>query len=161
MKKGIIGGLGIVIGVLAGSVITGRVSEKNLEKKSEKVNKFKSYYNMLNQWLVLKGQGKSLEEYFTGNGYKTIAIYGMGEMGNRLYEELKDSDIEIQYAIDKAPGAVYSELEVREAEEEMDKVDVVIVTATFAYDEIKEELEDKFTCPIISLEDVICELAWV
>lgn len=37
----------------------------------------------------------------------------------------------------------------------MDPVDVVIVTATYAYDSVLEEIRPKFSCPIISLNEVI------
>ena len=113
---------------------------------------------MLNQWLLLKQEGKSLEKYFAENGYKTIAIYGMGEMGNRLYDELKNSSVvEIKYAIDKNAAGTYSELEVFDPDDEMTEVDAVIVTAIFAFDEIEDELSEKIQCPIISLEDVVYE----
>ena len=113
---------------------------------------------MLNQWLVLKQEGKSLEQYFIENGYKTVAIYGMGEMGNRLYDELKDSSIEVKYAVDQNAASTYSELEVFEKEDAFEDVDVMVVTAIFAFDEIEEEIGDKIKFPIISLEDVVYEI---
>lgn len=158
MKKGIVGILGAVVGAVAGGIAIGRLSGKSIEQKSEKIDKFKGYYNMLNQWLALKQKGQRLEKYFVDNGYKTIAIYGMGEMGNRLYDELCDTEIKVKYAIDKVAGSTFSELDVREVDSELDAVDAVIVTAIFAFDEICEELEDKLDCPLISLDDVIYEL---
>ena len=112
---------------------------------------------MLNQWLCIKQEGKSLDEYFKENNYKTVAIYGMGEMGNRLYDELKNTDIEVKYAIDKNASSTYSELDVKEIDDELPEVDVVVVTATFAFDDIVEDIQDKFVCPIVSLEDVVYE----
>jgi ketol-acid reductoisomerase len=106
----------------------------------------------------LHNEGKKLEGYFTDKGYQTIAIYGMGELGNRLYEELKDSNVKIKYAIDKNSDSTYSELDVISIEDEMEAVDAVVVTAFFAFDEIKEELEQSIEYPIISIEDVIYEL---
>lgn len=133
------------------------VGNKRVAEKVQKLDKFKGYYSMLNVWLALKQEGKSLEKYFIDNGYKTIAIYGMGEMGNRLYDELKNTSIEVKYAVDKEASSVYSELNVIEKEDKMEKVDAMIVTATFAFDEIEEELNKLVEFPIISLEDVIYE----
>lgn len=31
-----------------------------MEEKIKKIDKFKNYYSMLNQWLILKQQGKQL-----------------------------------------------------------------------------------------------------
>lgn len=157
MKKGIIVTLSSMAGAVVGAIAIEKLQSKVIEQKNDKVNKFKSYYNMLNQWLILKQDGKTLVNYFTDNNYKTIAIYGMGEMGERLYEELKDSSVEVKYAIDKNTTSMYSRLEVYDPDDTLEKVDAVIVSAVFAFDEIEENLSGKFDCPIISLEDVIYE----
>ena len=115
-------------------------------------------FRSLNQWLLLKQEGKSLAKYFSDNEYKTIAIYGMGEMGNRLYDELKGTDITVKYAIDKEMSSIYSELEVMDPQETLEEVDAIIVSAIFAFDEIEEELSKKVSCPVISLDDVVFEV---
>lgn len=158
MKKGVVAVLATLFGAAAGAAGSGYLKQKAVDQKTQKVDKFKGYYSMLNQWLTLKQEGKSLEKYFVDNGYKNIAIYGMGEMGNRLYDELKGSSIKVAYAVDQNAASTYSELEVIEPEDELKEVDVLIVTATFAFDEIEKELSDKVTCPIVSLEDVVYEV---
>ena len=158
MKKGTIGILGTLVGAVAAASITKSKTNKTVTQKNEKVDKFKGYYNMLNQWLCLKQEGNNLKEYFDNNGYKTVAIYGMGEMGNRLYDELKDTDIEVKFAIDKNAASTYSELTVFELEDELPTADVMVVTATFAFDEIEDELSDKVDMPIVSLDDVVYEI---
>lgn len=84
----------------------------------------------------------------------------MGEIGNRLYEELKDSSkIEVKYGIDNNALDTYSELEVLSLEEytdlAADDIDVIVVTATFAFDDIKKSLSELLDCNIISSEDVV------
>ena len=158
MKKGSVAVLSAIVGAVAGAAGSGYLCSKQVNQKSEKVDKFKSYYNMLNQWLLLKQEGKSLEKYFLDNGYKTIAIYGMGEMGNRLYDELKNTEITVKYAIDKEADSVYSDLEVFTLQDELTEVDAIIVTATFAFDEIEAELSKNISCPIVSLDDVVYEI---
>lgn len=157
MKKGMVAVLAAVAGAAAGAFGVGTMEGKVIEKKEGKIDKFKSYYNMLNQWLILKQEGKSLVKYFTDNDYKSVAIYGMGEMGNRLYDELKGSGVSVKYAIDKEAGTTYAEVEVKELDEELEPVDVVVVTATFAFDEIKEKLNEKIDFPVVSLDDVVYE----
>lgn len=158
MKKGTIALLSTLAGAIAGAAGSGYLIGKQVDHKSAKVDKFKSYYNMLNQWIILKQEGKSLSKYFKLNNYKTVAIYGMGEMGNRLYDELKNSDIEVKYAVDQNASSTYSELEVMDKEDDFDNVDVMVVTATFAFDEIEEEISEKVGFPIVSLEDVVYEI---
>lgn len=158
MKKGTIAVLSALLGTIVGAAGSAYFGIKQVEKKEEKVDKFKGYYNMLNQWLMLKQQGKSLAEYFKSNDYHTIAIYGMGEMGNRLYDELKGTDIVVKYAVDKNADSTYSELEVIDPEDDFETVDVMIVTATFAFDEIESKLSNKVGFPIVSLEDAVYEI---
>lgn len=152
-----------IVSAIAG-MVGGFLGHKYLTKSKCKCNnisdteKFRAYYNMLNQWLYLKGKGRTLETYFIENGYKSIAIYGMGEMGTRLYEELKGSCVEIEYAVDKAAVSEDLEISVVDAQEELDDADAIVVTPIFAFDEIEQELCKKVSCPIISLEEIVYEL---
>ncbi|MDF2541073.1 MAG: hypothetical protein K0S47_791 [Herbinix sp.] len=158
MKKG----LGVLkllgaaaIGAAIGGFVCNRLKNKVIKSETDRVKKFKGYYNLLNQWLLLKQDNKSLENYFNSNGYHKIAIYGMGELGNRLYEDLKQTNIKVAYAIDKKPGNTYSELEVYDMDADLEEVDVIVISAIFAFEEINEELSQKVNTPIISLEDII------
>lgn len=155
MKKGTISVMAAITGAVAGGAIVGKAYAKAAEEKEGKINKFKQYYSILNRWLKLKHEGQSLEEYFLFNGYKTIAVYGMGEIGSRLYEELKGRNIEIKYAIDKQAEVAYAEIEVLTLEDKLPKVDAVIVTAVFDFDEIAMKLKSVMDSPVISFEDVI------
>lgn len=155
MKKSI---LSAILGIISGIGIGRVLSKKNVVSSEVGKSKFKQYYHMLNMWLRLKQEGKSLEKYFVDNNYKYIAIYGMGEVGNRLYSELKDSSIKVEYAIDKNAGFVEDGLEIKSIDENLEGVDVIIVTAIFAFDEIMSDIEDKVSCAVISLEDIIYEV---
>lgn len=130
-------------------------SQEELLKK--RVEKFKNYFSILNHWLELKEQNKTLDVYFKSYQYSKIAVYGLGVLGKHLLEELKNTDIEISYAIDKK-NLQHPELEILSMEEELPPIDAVIVTATFEFDEICEELRLKVKCPIISLEEIMQEV---
>lgn len=158
MKKGIIAVLSGITGGVVGAASVAKIGKSVLDNTDKKVSRLRSYYNMLNQWLVLKQEGKSLEKYFIDNNYKTIAIYGMGEIGTRLYEDLKNTNIEIRYAIDQNVAGTYSDLEVLDKDGELAEVDVVVVTPIFAFDEIEKELSERVDFPIVSLEDVLYEV---
>lgn len=156
MKKGTVALLSSLVGGVIGFVGSDVLNNKKNAEKQERIDKFKNYYNMLNQWLILKQDKKTLISYFEENNYKKIAIYGMGEMGNRLYDELKGSNIEISYVIDQNAMLTYAEVPVIDPEEdEFEEVDVIIVTATFAFDEITEIISGKCDCDIVSLDDVV------
>jgi lactate dehydrogenase-like 2-hydroxyacid dehydrogenase len=158
MKKGLTAVLSLLSGVVAGAVGIGYIKGKQIKQKTEKVDKFRNYYNILNQWLLLKQEGRSIEKWFLDKGYKTIAIYGMGELGNRLYNDLKNTSVIVKYAIDKNTQGSEADIDIVDLDDYFEEVDVVIVTATFAFFEVCKDLDGKINSPIISLEDVVFEI---
>lgn len=159
MKKGTVAVISGLLGGAIGGMSVGKHSGKVIEERDKKVNKFKSYYNMLNQWLYLKQEGKGLDSYFKDKQYSKIAVYGLGEMGVRLIDELRGSDVQVVYGSDKDVDNVFTDIKVYSADEldTAEDVDVIVVTAIFAFDEIEEQLQDKVNCSIVSLEDVVFE----
>lgn len=122
----------------------------------KKNNRILDYYDISSQWLNIKYKEKrAFSSFFEKNGYHTIAIYGMGDFGQYLYEELKDSSITVAYAIDKNAPAIPTKdsvLPIKRITEITDEVDAIIVTPTFAFDAIKRDLQKQgISCPIISL----------
>lgn len=158
MKKGTGAILSIMSGA-TGAAIGAGVTVKKLNKKinwyEKRVDKFKTYFDLTNEWLRLKNEGKNLVAFFEKNEWSHIAIYGMGELGTRLMEELKDSSVTIEYAIDKHADKVYSEVEVKEIGEELPPVDVIVVTPFYVYNEVEETLMSIVDYPIVSIEDVV------
>ncbi|HCI25256.1 MAG TPA: hypothetical protein DFK11_12185 [Lachnospiraceae bacterium] len=147
-----------VIGALGAILFAYGKDKKNkqeMKHQQEFSKKIVSYYALLNQWLKIKQQGKSLTEYFHKNDIQSIAIYGYKELGERLYDELKGSDIEIKYIIDKNIDYIRAEIDVYSPDESLPQVDAIVVTATYYYDEIEDELNDMGDFLIISLEDVV------
>ena len=82
----------------------------------------------------------------------------MGYVGERLYEELSNSDITVEYLIDKNAGNINTDMKIFTPDEELPKVDAVIVTPVTFFDEIEEMLAGKIACSVISIEDILYEL---
>lgn len=158
MKKVMLALIAFLTGGASGFYASREMNKKLITKKDEKIEKFKSYYEMLNEWFYLKQRGKTIVEYFEKKGIKKIAIYGMGEMGNRLYDELDGTSVEVAYAIDRNTSSSYRNLKMCNLEEQLETVDAVVVTAVFAFDEIEKELSQKVDFTIVSLKDVIFEI---
>ena len=83
----------------------------------------------------------------------------MGELGTRLYEELKDSNIVIKYVADKSSSINMPDVNIIDVKDMTDDVDVIVVTPIFAMDDIRIMLEKRLNCPIISLEDIVYEIS--
>lgn len=142
------------------------LAQKAFRKESDYHQRYRNYYNVANQWLLNKNEDKSIGNYFKENTeYKTIAIYGMGTMGELFYDELKNSsDVKVAYFIDKNAEDLYyglDDLPVVGLDDisSQKKVDAVIVTPIYDFDKIEEDLENSgVDVDIISLEDIIYEI---
>lgn len=158
MKKLTIAGLSALLGASAGAVAVSSVQRPKTIQKADHTRKMTEFYRLLIEWLRIKQEGKSLVSFFIQNDYKTVAIYGMKELGERLYDELKNSEIAVKYVIDQNADAIYADVDVVAPEDSLEDVDVVVVTAIHYFEEIESMLGEKVDYPIISLEDIIYEI---
>jgi FlaA1/EpsC-like NDP-sugar epimerase len=145
-------------GAVAGATAVGKATSKKINKTQEMSDKHLALFQMMNQWVKVKQEGKNLTEYFDKNGYKKIAIYGMSYAGETLVDELKESDIKVVYGIDKRADSIYADIDIVTIDDDFKEVDAVVVTAITFFDEIEEKLSAKIDCPIISLEDILFEV---
>lgn len=162
MKKGLLSILSIAVGGVAGAVVSavtvGKEQDEMIKEKQQFADKHLAIMKIYDEWLRVRQEGRSLVQYFETRGYKNIAIYGMSYLGESLVKELQDSDVKVQYGIDKNAENIYSSVEVINLSGDLPKVDVIVVTAVFFFDEIAEELAEIVNCPIISLEDIVYEV---
>lgn len=169
MKKTVIVMLSGLAGVIGGILAVGQALSKQIEE-SEKVlskqieeteqqqnlsGKLNRLFLLMNQWVKIKQEGFDIATYFINQNYNKIAIYGMSYVGETLLSELKNSTVKVSYAIDKNAFNLCSEIDIFMPNDELAPVDVIVVTAVCFYDEIKTDLEKRFKCPIVSLENII------
>ena len=121
------------------------------------IGRYKSYWNILDKWLTLLENGKSLEEILSKRGFYTIALYGLGMLGLHVMKELEGSKISIKYGIDQRGSDIRQAFPILKKEDELPEVDAVIVSATYDFGEIYRMLNEKMDCPIISLEEIVGE----
>ena len=110
-------------------------------------------------WLSLKNKNISIESYFLKRGFRSVAIYGMGYAGEILYEELSNAKVYVKYVVDRSNFVNLNGIIVHSLNDELENVDVIIVTVTSSFDEIKIFLTKKLLCPIVSLEEVLFQCA--
>lgn len=146
-------GAALTAGALMQSVKNTKEDMTALKKASDKCT---DNYNLLMHWLEIKNAGGSVASYFKDMGYKEVAVYGMWDLANRLIEDAESGGIRIVYGIDRDAACCISQLaNVYSPEDELPEADVIVVTPFYAFDDIKNLLEKKVKCPIISLEDVV------
>ena len=159
MKKVISTLIGVVIGGIGGAIVVGKNASDENTKLQHMSNKHLALFQMMNEWVKVKQEGKNLASYFEKNSYKKIAIYGMSFAGERLLDELRDTSVEVAYGIDKRATSLFAEVNIVSMDDKLlENVDAVVVTAITFFDEIEEELSKRLSCPIISLEDILYEV---
>lgn len=139
--------------LFAGACIT-YFSGKQKKNRVGTDSKYWQYYDVLNRWMKQKERGINIEDNLRQRNIKEIAIYGMGDIGKHLQEELTGTDIVIKYAVDRSFYAM-SNLDIYEPESDLPEVDAIIVTPVFDYENIRKSLAAKLNCQILSISDVI------
>lgn len=121
--------------------------------------RYQHSYLLLLHWIEALYLSHRVSDYFEEEGYTNIAIYGMGDLANRLMDDLKDSEINVVYGIDRdAAGTVCKIEDIYSLSDELPRVDAIVVTPFHAYDSICNDLKNKTDAKIISIEEVIWSL---
>ena len=127
-----------------------------IDKKDGDIGRLTDYYWLFEHWINQKNNGMKIEDFFKENNFREIAVYGMGEPGHLLCNELKGSTVvEVKYGLDKNFTLKKAIVEVRSLSDNIIPVDAIVVTPISHFHEIRQELKEKYECPIISLEDGI------
>ncbi len=145
----------VVAGVISWAYIVGKNMLEKLDEVRLISDKHLTLFILTVQWIKVKQQGKNVSDFLKEEGYENIAIYGMSYIGERLIDELKNTDINVVYGIDRNINFISSSIDLVSINDNLKAVDAIVVTAVTFFDEIYEELSKKIDCPIISLEDIL------
>lgn len=141
--------------VIVGAVIICKYfADKVYREKNYEIEKKNVYVETLNRWLTLRDRGISIEKYLKEKKYKKVAIYGLGMIGNHLYEELRQTEIEI-VGIDQS--AIYNnfQMPIYKPSECLEDVDLIIVTP-LEYEKICDNLK-QYQGKLISFPQLLSE----
>jgi len=147
-------GLLFLVALLA-TIIKCRKEKKKLSSLHDTVIKNDVLFKTCVQWVSLRQKGLSLVSFFHKYGYQTIAIYGMGVLGERLVDELKESDIAIKYVIDRNAVNIITDFDIYDMSGALPATDAIVVTAIYHFDMIEQRLKKLTNAAILSLEDII------
>ena len=123
-------------------------------------NRNKKKFDLMCQWMKLKIQHISLMEFFQDRGIHSIAIYGMGEIGQLIYDELAmENESFILYAIDQS-GMRYAEsLPTYCLDRDLPKVDAIVITPVLITDQLEEQIYETLgECVTFVFEELLYEL---
>jgi len=128
-----------------------------VNKAYENYAKYLEITKIFDIWFSKMQQGKRIEEYFEKNNICTIAIYGMSHLGQRLRDELRGGSVNVKYVIDKNVKDTFSDVKIISPEDEFDKVDLIVVTANYYFEEIKELISLKGSFYVKSIKEIVSE----
>ncbi len=124
-------------------------------KEGQQTDKFKSQYQMLAAWMKIKQRNIAIESEWKAKQINKVAIYGNGENAQLLYQELKNTDIEVNCFIDKNASHYIENIPVLTICEEIPPVDLIIVSIIDEFETIRSELEKVCHCQIMPMDEMI------
>ena len=119
--------------------------------------------SILLRWIAIKQAGRDLGEYFVRHNYSAIAIYGWGNIGKLLFNELKNNNaVKVTAIIDRNADYLNIDLgnydvDVISPVETFPPFDAVIVTTIRSYHEVITQMRNRTDKPIILIKDVLEE----
>ena len=139
-----------------------RLSIGDLELQKS-TNKLKEFYDILIKWIIIKQNKQEIGEFLQQNGISSVAIYGLKELGEVLYDDLILSGIKVQFCIDVRAEEINDKCEKNvitpDQYQDVSQIDAVIVTAIHYYEDIFLKLWKKNkTVPVLSLEYLVDEI---
>ncbi|WP_207651356.1 glycosyltransferase family 32 protein [Clostridium felsineum] len=129
----------------------------NEELKDEKM-KYKKNYILLSELTnaYLSNENSYVEQIKKLNS-NHMAIYGIGNIGKMFYSQLKNNNIKVELFIDNnSITNIYDGVNIAKSHKnEIENIDCIIVTVTYEFYKIKENLEKITGAKIVSLEEIL------
>ena len=122
---------------------------------TSRLSEIQESHHVLTMWLK-SCFGNSIVNYLKEKNINKIAIYGYGFFGELLYRELQNTEINVDYIIDKRKELV-TDAKTVEPQSEWQPVDAIIISP-LVYHGIINEWRDKFIYPTYILKDILMEL---
>lgn len=124
------------------------VSQKEAVKES-------CYKTILKEWMCLTEQGKSISDILKKENIYTVAIYGMGNLGCRVYDELVAGGIAVPYVIDRNPKFLEEIVPVKAPEDAPEGVDAVIVAVSAEEKKIVTHYREKYGVCVMGVSEIL------
>lgn len=126
-------------------------------QKDARIERNNLFIQTLDRWMTLRDNGISIEQYLRKLNCKKVAIYGLGMIGNHLYEELRRTDIEI-VGIDRADIYNNYQMPIYKPDDCFEDIDLIIVTPS-GYEAVYQKLRENYSKEIMSFQQLLsaCE----
>lgn len=134
-------------------------AESLTNELQDRTNKLKFYVNIMDAWMFLWEQKRSVADFLKRYSYDKVAVYGLGVLGKHLIFELLQKNIEIVYTIDRNECLLYPGIPNYPLKEGLPSVDAIIVTAVYEFEDIWKAIRNyKVEGSILSLAEMVYEI---
>lgn len=110
------------------------------------------------RWIQAIQKGFSIKDYLLKNEVNSVAIYGMAQLGCRVFDELENSKITIKYVMDRNNTEASRIINMVNPNEDLPEVDAIIVTVLSQEKELIRWLEKRCTYKVFGLSQIISDL---
>lgn len=136
---------------------------KSLKSSAAKIEhevnaKYKLIIGILDKWLTLKNRNINLSSYFDRNDMQRIGVYGLGVLGEHFLSELEDSNISIEYLVDKRDYISWKNLQCFKPTDSLPEVDCLVIIPFWDFEEVHNQISEKIQMKCISIEQIIYDL---
>lgn len=141
------------------------VLEERIDEQEQYLYRFEMYYKTMIKWLSKLTSGCRIADWFLKKGIDAIIIYGGGELGRILYEQLKtDSRVNVKAVCDrntKDLALSFHGTKIIDPDrlfEEYSQGEIIVVTPIYAFEGISKFLGNRINGEIINLYTIIEEM---
>lgn len=131
--------------------------KKERHELKKDLQRMQKLFSVANRWLMLEINGENLGKIIEKRGYTSVAVYGMGELGIRIIEDLKmNTSIHVLYGLDRNAERISTYIPVYKLEDIKGKMPDLIIIAAYCKDSsLKDKICDFVDCDVISIEELI------
>lgn len=130
--------------------------ERRMLKKE--LERFQWLLKITNELLCLNISQKHWYQPLERKGYQNVAVYGMGELGIRLVEDIMlNSSMKLLYGLDQNAHQLSLVCPVYQLEEiyDLPKPDIIVLAAYSTDDSLKRSIADVSGCEVLKIEEAI------
>ncbi len=122
-------------------------------------NQYRHIQRVYDMWLDADQMGLSMAEYLRSKKESKIAIYGMDNIGVRVYGRLKDEGMDVAFGIKNSAEGNPFGLIMKNSIEDCDFSNTsVIVTDFFDYYNIEEKIKKNGAKNVYSVDSILTDM---
>ncbi len=121
---------------------------------------FIQMYELMERPELFVSLKENMTRYFQVNGYKNIAVYGVGKLGTLILKNLNTAQLESICTIDENKAAHFGNIETINIQELADRkeIDMVLVTPLLDYPKIEAQICSMCEVPVVSAKELMCDM---